>query len=299
MSKTFFLIVLCVASPLLAKNLEVALVQYLVEGKMSWPQVEAKIENYVAVAVKQGAKVVVFPELFVLDLWPIGSGKKETDVVKGFAQHAEAYAETVRRLAKKNDIVLVGGSVARLVMGKLFNSAVIAFPDGRLFYQNKLHLTPWEVKAGFSTGDELLVFEESWGKFVVLICYDLEIPQLSKLLAPIKPELIIVPSMTENENSLTRVLDAARTRSLEHLAFVAVTGTVGNPSPDFTNVSKAIVATPPIKNVAKIEIVGTQSKGGVTIESLDFAQLREAKKSPDVYPARDGETNNVSIRTGN
>ena len=264
--------------------------------KQTYPQVEKKVKKYLAAGYQAKAGLIVLPELFLFDLWPIGSKQNAADVVKTFTQYAGNYAALIKSEARTNHTLIVGGSVPRLVDGKLFNSAVIGFPDGRIFFQDKLHLTPWEVQMGFSPGTELKVFEEPWGKFAVLICYDLEIPQISALLAPIQPELIISPSMTEDKNGLARVRAAAKMRAVEQLAYVALVGTVGNPSPSFPNRAKALFAYPPTHGMTGTDQDGAEGQAGLTLGHFDFALLKEARKKPDVNPARDGAAAKFTVR---
>jgi len=53
------------------------------------------------------------------------------------------------------------------------------------------------------------------------------LPALAARLAPLQPDLLLVPSMTETEAGYNRVFSCARTRATELYAVVCAVGVIG------------------------------------------------------------------------
>jgi predicted amidohydrolase len=92
-------------------------------------------------------------------------------------------AQKLLGIAKKNDLVVVAGTLERA--GKrLHMSAFVAYPDGKLLVQRKHNLTPTELGAGLTPGPEKrTIFTVDGVKFSICICADSGIPDiLNKLV---------------------------------------------------------------------------------------------------------------------
>lgn len=290
----FLLLLLC--QGILGQDIQLSLVQYPIEGDRSLSQVLTKMQQYVQQSKQANASIVLFPELTILDMYPLHTKKQGTQVIREIAQSTKAFRDAVSEWAKTYQILIVAGSTPRVVTdGSIRNSALIAFPDGKTHWQDKLHLTSWEKKVKLSPGGSLTVFKTPWGSFSVFICYDIEVPKLSSLLSHTLPELILVPSMTEDEFSRMRVRWSAQSRAVEQIAYVAVTGTVGSPEKDFTNLSEAALISPQLPGFAGEPVVAKKNQPGITVVKLDFQKIKEARLSPEVFPVRDGVKSDAKV----
>jgi len=116
------------------------------------------------------------------------------------------------------------------VKGLIYNASVLIHPDGKVDTYKKWFLPnagPFEEKIFFDQGEELPVFTTSFGKIGMLICYDLNFPELAKALTLQGAELLICISASP---SVTRpyfetLLPA---RALENTVFVAYANLAGN-----------------------------------------------------------------------
>lgn len=95
---------------------------------------------------------------------------------------------------------------------ELRNRAPILVED-RILYQDKLHLTPWE--SDFSPGTELRLWEFAGLRFAVVICLDIEIPEISTRLRGAGVDVMLVPSATETVLGVERVDRCASARAVE------------------------------------------------------------------------------------
>ena len=108
--------------------------------------------------------------------------------------------------------------------GRLLNRApILRGPD--LLHQDKLHLTPWE--SVFSPGDAVRLFSFGGLTLAVVICLDIEVPELSALLRGRSIDLILCPSATETELGTERVDRCASARAVELGCHVAVSHLLG------------------------------------------------------------------------
>ena len=77
-------------------------------------------------------------------------------------------------------------------------------------------------------GSELRVMDTDCGKIGVLICYDVEFPEISRILADEGMKILFVPFMTDTQNGYSRVRLCAQARAIENECYVAIAGSVGN-----------------------------------------------------------------------
>ncbi|HET9103321.1 MAG TPA: nitrilase-related carbon-nitrogen hydrolase [Solirubrobacteraceae bacterium] len=141
-------------------------------------------------AVAAGADVVVLPEL-------ISCGY----MFQSAAEAASAAITTDHPLiagwvqaAVRADIVLAAGFCERGDDGLTYNSAVLIDGTGLRAVYRKLHLWDRE-KLWFAPGNELPpVIDTRVGRVSMLICYDLEFPELTRTVALAGTQLLLVPT---------------------------------------------------------------------------------------------------------
>jgi predicted amidohydrolase len=113
--------------------------------------------------------------------------------------------------------------------GNLYNVSYLCRRDGTSDYQYKLHVTPDEESWwGMKGGNSLKVFDTDIGKIGILICYDVEFPELSRILAEQQMNILFVPYWTDTKNAYLRVRHCAQARAIENECYVAISGSVGN-----------------------------------------------------------------------
>ena len=112
---------------------------------------------------------------------------------------------------------------------KLYNVGYLCRRDGTNEMFQKLHITPAESNSwGMVGGDILKVYNTDSGKIGILVCYDTEFPELSRLLAEEEMQILFVPFLTDTQNGFNRVKRCAQARAIENECYVAIAGSVGN-----------------------------------------------------------------------
>ncbi len=141
-------------------------------------------------AAAQGARLVVLPELantgYMFESRAEAHGLAEP-VPEG--PSSQAWIALARRLG----IYLVAG-IAERAGGRLYNSALVAGPEGYVGTYRKLHL--WgDENLYFEAGDlGLPVFDTELGRIGVAICYDGWFPEVYRLLAVRGADIVAVPT---------------------------------------------------------------------------------------------------------
>ncbi|MCA9221651.1 MAG: carbon-nitrogen hydrolase family protein, partial [Planctomycetales bacterium] len=132
-------------------------------------------------------------------------------------------------LAVKYDINIIGGTHFTVEDDVLYNIAYLFRRDGTIGKQYKLHVTPSERRWwGVEPGDRLEVFDTDCGKIAILICYDIEFPELARIAADKGAQVLFVPFNTDTRQGYLRVRHCAQARCIENHMYVAISGCTGN-----------------------------------------------------------------------
>lgn len=140
----------------------------------------------VIVAEHASADLVVFPELFLSGYVTNGLDELALDL-----DGAEVRA--VARAARENDTAVIVGAPERLPDG-IANSAICVDRDGNvLACYRKAHLFG-EEQGAFVAGEELVIVEIGGVEVGLLICFDVEFPEVARSLALAGADLLITIS---------------------------------------------------------------------------------------------------------
>jgi predicted amidohydrolase len=141
-------------------------------------------------AVDGGAEVVVLPEL-ITSGYVFESAEEAASVAIG--THHEILAEWAQEAARA-DILLAGGFCELGEDGRVYNSAALLDGGGLRAVYRKLHLWDRE-KLWFTPGSEPPpVLDTRAGRVALMICYDLEFPELTRSVALAGAQLLLVPT---------------------------------------------------------------------------------------------------------
>ena len=124
----------------------------------------------IAQAAAEGAREIVAPELCIS-----GYAFRSREEASDFAEPADGPTAAAWSAAAGGAFVI--GGICERVGDRLFNSAILAGPDGLIGTYRKVHLWNNE-KRYFSPGDRgFPVFNTPLGRIGMLICYDLWFPE--------------------------------------------------------------------------------------------------------------------------
>lgn len=182
----------------------------------------SKAEKLIGEAAKQGAKLIVLPELF-----DTGYNFETKEEVAEIAQQIPD-GETTQFLveqAREHEVFTVAGTAEKDERGKLYNSAVIVGPIGwgyigkyrkiHLFYREKLFFEPGNL--GFH------VFNIGIAKVGIMICFDWFFPESMRTLALKGADIVAHPANLV----LPYAPRAMPIRSLENRVFSITANRIG------------------------------------------------------------------------
>lgn len=152
-------------------------------------QTRQALVDSVARAAERGARLIVVPELVLS-----GYVFADLDEARRRAEPVSGPSVTLmQELSVKHSAVVVGG-FCEIGPGRPYNSAVVVEHGEVLSVYRKTHLWDSE-KAVFTPGSELPpVVATSVGAVAVMICYDLEFPEMVRSVALGGAQLVAAPS---------------------------------------------------------------------------------------------------------
>lgn len=277
-------------------KMRVSAVQYHLHTIHSFEDFANQVEHYVRNAQEYDAEFLLFPELFTTQLMSIGDERGNALPITALPSFTERYVQLFSSLAAKYDMHLIGGTHIIEENGKLYNTAFLFYPDGRVGQQKKIHITPWEVKGwNMGAGDSLQIFETDKGKVALIICYDIEFPEWVRIAKARGADVIFCPSCTDDRHAFHRVRYTSHARTIENQVYVVLTGTVGSlPTVDFmrANFGQAAILTP---NDVPFPPRGVLAEGEINQDmlvtaDLDLSLLYEVREKGSVTTWRDRRT---------
>ncbi len=172
---------------------------------------------------------ILFPELFNAPLMADYNHLGEAKAIRGLAEHTEPLRDKFVEFAVSYNVNIVAGSMPLVEEGRLYNISYLCRRDGTWDEYRKIHPTPSEVDAwGITGGDRVQVFDTDAGKVGILICYDVEFPELARFYGEQGMQILFVPFLTDTQNGYNRVRRCAQARAIENECYVAIAGCVGN-----------------------------------------------------------------------
>ncbi|MBR91047.1 MAG: acyltransferase [Verrucomicrobiales bacterium] len=154
----------------------------------------ATIRDYASRAAAKGAQLVVFPEMCITGYWHLRDLPKEN--IEELAEpipDGESARELVH-LAREHNLTIGAGLIERGPDNRLFNTYLVALPDGRTARHRKLHTF---INPHMDSGDEFTVFTLPDGtRAGILICYDCNLGENVRITALKGAEILLAPHQT-------------------------------------------------------------------------------------------------------
>ena len=211
-------------------TVRVGIVQWQMRSYKTLDDLFEQVEFFVDSVSGYQSDFVLFPEYFNAPLMARFNDVSESEAIRGLAQYTDEIRERFIALAIKYNINIITGSMPQIKEdGQLYNVGFLCRRDGTYEMYEKLHVTPDEMKCwGLSGGKTIRTFETDCAKVGVLICYDVEFPELSRIMASEGMQILFVPFLTDTQNAYSRVQVCAHARAIENECFVVIAGSVGN-----------------------------------------------------------------------
>ena len=210
-------------------EVRLGLVQWQMRSMSSLEMLYEQMEFFVDAVSDYKSDFILFPELFNAPLMAGFNHLSVTQSIRELAAYTEQIRDKFIEFAIAYNINIITGSMPYLDGGKLYNTGFLCRRDGTWERYDKIHITPAEARNWVMTGGEhIKVFDTDCGKIGIMICYDVEFPEFSRLLADQGMDILFVPFLTDTQNGYTRVRHCAMARAIENECYVAIAGAVGN-----------------------------------------------------------------------
>ncbi len=246
-------------------------------------------EYFVDTASDYRCDFVLFPELITTQLLPLTRAKRPEMAARQLDRYTGNYLDLFTDLAIKYNINIIGGTHLTTENNRVYNVAYLFRRDGTIGKQYKLHITPSEAKWwGVSPGNTLEVFDADSGRIAIMICYDVEFPELARLAVEKGAQILFVPYNTDMRSAHLRVRTCAQARCIENHCYVAMSGATGNlPNVEAADIhyAQSCILTPSDISFARDGIADecTPNVEMVVIHDLDLELLGQSKVGGSVH----------------
>lgn len=184
------------------------------------PNIE-KASDLVQRAAERDAGLILFPEMYL-------TGYSLGEKIHELAEPVEGpMIAELTQMARANRIcICLGFPELDPATRKIFNSLVCLSDRGKIMsVYRKIQLYD-EEKLFFSAGDEIKVVQTPVGRIGFLICFDLEFPELARLVALQDAHLLLIA--TANMHPWCSQQDIyVKARAMENQIFLALANRVG------------------------------------------------------------------------
>jgi predicted amidohydrolase/ribosomal protein S18 acetylase RimI-like enzyme len=207
----------------------IGLVQWQMRSVDNLQAMIEQMEFFVDAVSDYKSDFILFPEFFNAPLMAQYNNQSESDAIRSLATFTEALRVKFVEFAVSYNINIITGSMPIMENGKLYNIGYLCRRDGSWDSYYKIHITPAEVSYwGMVGGDKMQVYDTDCGKIGILVCYDVEFPELARLYSEQGIQLLFVPFLTDTQSGYSRVRVCAQARAVENECYVAIAGSVGN-----------------------------------------------------------------------
>jgi omega-amidase len=185
------------------------------------PAVLRKVREHAARAARNGARLMVLPEMSTTGFTMDNSQAEPLDGPS---------ARGIAAIAADSGINILAGLATRERNGdrdRHFNSAMLFSTDGRMtseYRKQKLFAFAGEDES-YERGHSPSVFEIDGVRMAPFICYDLRFPELFRAVAPSSDVLILIANWPARRRDHWDVM--VRARAIENLAYMVAVNRTG------------------------------------------------------------------------
>jgi len=275
-------------------QVRVASVQYGQRRITSFEDFRRQVLYFIDVTADYRADFVLFPELFTMQLLSLENEEiPPSEGMRQITRYEDDLLELFTDAAMKYNINIIAGSTPVLRDDTLYNVSQIFLRDGTYTDQAKIHPTPnedyWWNIAG---GSNVRLIDTDSGPIAVLICYDVEFPELVRYLTDQGINILFVPFLTDERQSYCRVRYCAQARAVENQIYVALAGSCGN-LPNVHNMdihyAQSCILSPCDFPFSRDGIAAdtTPNVEMIAIADLSLGALRDSRQNGTVRNLRD------------
>ncbi len=154
----------------------------------------SKIRGFVADAAEQRVEVIVFPECCITGYWFLRRLSREELQELAEPVFDGPSSQALMQMANRYGMTVGAGLVEAADDGRLYNTYLVAMPNGEFKRHRKLHCF---VSEHMDSGSEYTVFDTTHGcRAGVLTCYDNNLGENVRIAALMGAEVLLAPHQT-------------------------------------------------------------------------------------------------------
>lgn len=214
------------------------------------------------------ADLVLLPELWRVGYFDFAAYSKKAETLD------EDTVSFLRLAAKKLAAYLLGGSIVERCGGRLYNTAVLFDPEGKLIATyRKSHLLGYRSQERdlLTPGETITVIRTKMGNLGIAICYDLRFPELFRAMSKEEAEIFLVPACWPAAR-LEAWESLCRARAAENQAAVVACNATG----------KGILGRSMVVDPWGVKIAALGDREEILQAEIDLVALRKFRKE---FPA--------------
>lgn len=250
----------------------------LIQMEVVLGDVEANRKKAVSM-IEQGlsmdAKLFVLPEM-----WTTGYKLEE---IHNLGEPADGPTiKMLQKIAKQHKVEIVTGSIAEVHQDKVYNTSYAINQSGDIIAKyRKMHLIGlMEEDKYITSGTEKCIFDMSFGKAGLIICYDLRFLELPRALALSGCQTLFIPAEWPSIRG-NHWLTLSVARAIENQMFVIAVNAVGK-NPGNTFFGHSMIINPWGEVVAE----GPEEKEKLVIADVDFVGGMECRQRMPIFKDR-------------
>ena len=235
-----------------------------------------KIREMLQEAKAQGADMAVLPEMCCCPY-------ENSAFVKYAMPWNSPFLTEMAEMAKEYGLYIVAGSVPLASDGKIYNASFVYNDKGECIAKHrKTHLFDINVEGGqyfmesdtFTAGKDVTAFNTPWGKFGLIICYDIRFPELSRLLTLFQGvQGIFVPAAFNMTTGPAHWEMSFRMRALDNQVFMVGCAPARDMESSYTAWGHSMVTDPWGAVVGQMD----ETEGILTVE-LDMDRVKTVRQ---------------------
>lgn len=254
-----------------------------------------KIREMLKQAKAEGADIAMLPEMCCCPY-------ENSAFVKYAMPWNSPFLTEMAEMAKEFGLYIVAGSVPLASEGKIYNASFVYNDKGECVAKHrKTHLFDINVEGGqyfmesdtFTAGKDVTAFNTPWGKFGLIICYDIRFPELSRLLALEGVQAIFVPAAFNMTTGPAHWELSFRMRALDNQVFMVGCAPARDLESSYTAWGHSMVTDPWGFVIDQLD----ETEGILTVE-LDMTRVDTVRQQlpllkhrrTDMYDVVTGET---------
>ena len=196
--------------------------------------------------VKKGAEIIILPEIF--------NSPYDSKKFREYSEEKKGKTWSfLSNISKQKKIILIGGSIPEYDNDKVYNTSFIFNSEGNeIAKHRKMHLFDIDIKGGqcfkesdsLTAGDSICVFDTSFCKIGLCICFDMRFPELSRLMILKGAKIIIVPAAFNMTTGPPHWESMFKQRAIDNQCFTIGVAPARNNESSYISYANSIIVNP-------------------------------------------------------